>query len=70
MRFTAIQHAPDRLIAVIIKHQVRMSPGTLKPALDAILILLNGFCDRMLGACAISISGRCRNVALAFEPLL
>lgn len=55
---------------MIIKHQVRMSSGTLEPALDAILTLTNSLGDRMLGGCAIGIRGSGGNVVLACEPLL
>jgi len=70
MRFTAIQYASDGLIAMIVKHQIRMSTGTPAPALDAILILLNCFGNSMLGGCAIGVGGSRGNVALAFESFL
>lgn len=70
MRFTAIEYASNRSIAMIIKHQVRMSTGPLKPALDTVLILLNCFRDRTLGGRTIGVGGSRRNVALALEPLL
>ena len=57
MRFSAIQNATDRLVAMVIEHEVRMSTRTLKPPLDTILILSNGLGDRVLGHGTVRVGG-------------
>jgi len=64
-----VEGTPDRRVGVVIEHQVGVSPGTVEPALNAVLILRDGSADGVLGGSAVGVGGRAGDITLALQPL-
>jgi len=67
--FTAIHAAPNRTVAVIVEHQVRMSPRLAEPVLDFALRLRNGRSHSMLRGRAVGVGRRTGNIPFPFQTL-
>jgi hypothetical protein len=67
LALAAVDGASDRLSAVVIKNQVRMSSRSVEPALDAVPGLGDGFPNGALGGGPIGIGGSPGNVSLFFQ---
>ena len=66
---SAPQRTPNRVIPVIIQHQVRAVTRTVEPAVDAILILRQRRAHRLLSGRSIRPRRRRRDTRLVLQPL-
>jgi hypothetical protein len=67
---TAVHRAPDGLVSLVVQHEIGMSAGAGKPALNPGLLLLNGCAYRVFRYIPVGVGRGGRNVALAPQSFL
>jgi len=69
MNLSPVHRSPNRLVGLIVEHQVPMPSPPVQPILDAILRLRNRGANHMLSGSAIGVSGGPGNLGFARQPL-